>query len=204
MIDIYQERYLAHQARKKEQLTHGDTEHCAVWTDDDARLYTNFLRSRRSQRTFNHEPISEHELHTILNASTYAPSSCNRHGIGLRVVRDKPTKELLCGLLVGGVGWVHRADTVVLLMADPEAYKSPNEKDFMHYCDAGFTAMNMWLTAEALNIGCAYINPNIRAENRAYFTSAFGDRIFVGAVALGKYDARPREADHPEVYEVVV
>jgi nitroreductase len=204
MIDVYQVRYLAHQARKKQQMTGGDTETPRKWSDNEARSFIDFMHSRRSQRTFNRDSITIWEMDMLLDSATYAPSSCNRHGIGLHVVREQSRKELLGGLLVGGVGWVHRADTVVLLMADPEAYKSPNEKEFMHYCDAGFTAMNMWLTAEALNIGCAYINPNIREENRQLFVDTFGDRIFVGALAFGKYDTRPREAEHPNIEEIVV
>lgn len=203
MIDKYQERYLAHQERKRAQLMHGEHELLQHYTPGLQAAHSLLLENRRSQRIFNSEPIHDDVLKEILTAATYAPSSCNRHGIELLPIRDKVYKELLGGLLVGGVGWVHRADTIVLFMANKEAYKSPNEKEFMHYCDVGFTATYMWLKAESLGVGASYINPNIRSELKQTFATMFEDgNIFCGALALGYYNARPREADHPKLAEM--
>ena len=151
MNDIYQQRYLAHQAKKKEQL---------VGNGEEPKPQDNILKQRRSQRMFVSVPLSDNEMGHILEAATYAPSSCNRHGVGIQVITDRTDKALLSGIFVGAVGWAHRAHALILLWADPLAYKSPNEKEFMHYVDAGFLAMNMWLAAEQKNVGACYINPN--------------------------------------------
>ena len=204
MNDIYQKRYIAHQAKKKEQLAHN------VGSPYEKRSEANFedlrgiLESRRSQRLFNKEEITEDELNKLLDLARKAPSSCNRHGIKLLTVMAQDDKDLLTGLLVGGIGWVHRAQIIILFMADESAYKSPNEKDFMHYCDVGFLASYLWLTAESLNIGAAYINPNIRNTNKYIFQERFGDGIFCGALALGKYDLKALEPDYPSVDEILL
>jgi len=204
MTDAYQERYVRHQAKKKEQLmtSAGET---PIRLDDGYKAMTlELLKHRRSQRIFNSEPIGEDILEAIIDSARYAPNSCNRHGVQLKVVKDRTEKSLLNGILVGGVGWCFRADTIVLFIADPDAYKSPNEKDFMHYADVGFTAMNMWLTAEAHNVGACYINPNIMPVNKDIFAQRFGEGVFCGALAFGNYDIRVTESEHPLASEIMV
>lgn len=194
----YQTRYEAHQAKKKNQLAFGDGDlQYKKYTKREQNTVQTVLDNRRSQRVFNTQPITEKELTDILSQANKAPSSCNRHGINITIIRERHDKEFLNGILVGGVGWVYRADTILLFIADPKAYASPNEKDFMHYCDVGFTAMPMWYKAESLNIGASYINPNIREDFKKYFYDRYGDGIFVGALALGKYDRKAKEAVHP-------
>jgi len=192
MTDKYQERYLAHQEKKKEQLQYSKGEKPKPITDP--------IRQRRSQRLFNTKPITDSDLLAILDAARYAPNSCNRHGIRLKVVSDRADKSLLSGILVGGVGWVHRAQHIALFFADPEAYKSPNEKEFMHYCDVGFTAMNMWLMAEQRGIGACYINPNCSHKD---ILARYGSGIFCGALALGHYDVRVTQAEHPSLDDIL-
>lgn len=200
----YQGRYVRHQERKKDQLMYSKGLHMQLRHVPE--LFE-ALDRRRSQRVFNKEQITALELDQILTAATMSPNSCNRHGVLVRIVSERRDKELLGGVLVGGVGWVHRAHTVILFLADPIAYASPNEKDFMHYCDVGFKAMSMWLVAETLGIGACYINPNL--GNKDVFIKNFGkheDRelIFCGALALGRFDVRPEQAERPAIKDIIV
>lgn len=197
----YQARYLAHQARKRAQITESIGEKPKPHGVPLASVMK-VLEHRRSQRLFSGAPVSEKQLEIVLKAACTAPNSCNRHGIRIHVVSDRREKELLGGILVGGVGWIHRADKVLLLLADPIAYASPNEKDFMHFCDAGFVAMAMWLAAEAQGLGACYINPNIGHPD--VFRTHFGmvpmkggsrEHIFCGALVLGNYEKRVLKAE---------
>src|SRR5690606_24707934 len=115
--DEYQERYLAHQQRKREVLI-------------------SLINERHSTRTFSDEPVGE-ALDDLLRAGERAPSSCDRRGVAIHVVADRDSKALLGGVLVGGVGWVHRAPVVLLFMADPKAYKAGDEVAYMPYLDTG-------------------------------------------------------------------
>jgi len=116
--DRYQQRYLEHQQRKRTVLV-------------------GLLQERHSERAFADKPLGP-ELHAEF-ASAYerSPSSCDRRGVTYTTVTDRDRLELLGGMLVGGVGWVHRAPVVLLLFADLTAYKAPGEATRMPYLDAG-------------------------------------------------------------------
>src|SRR5690606_34653029 len=126
VTDDYQQRYLDHQARKADVLR-------------------GLLDERHSERVFADRPVGEEALALVLEAAEHAPSSCARRGVSVRVVADRDSKALLGGLLVGGVGWMHRAPTVLLLMADPVAYKAGDEIAWMPFLDAGVMAGQMGL-----------------------------------------------------------
>ncbi len=119
-----------------------------------------------------------------------SPSSCDRKGVRYKVIEARDGKDLLSGLLVGGVGWVHRADKIVLLYTDMEAYKSPAERDFMPYLDAGVMIQSFYLACEVLGIKVCYVNPNIRENNKEFFKSRFFPELdeykYLGAIVIGK------------------
>lgn len=193
MTDIYQERYLAHQKRKAKSLTSDFGVEMKPNTKKEIEAFFKILERRRSQRAFNREEITEEELSRILTAIDLSPSSCSRRGVGVRIITDRDDKDLLSGLLVGGVGWCHRGQVIILLIADMLAYKNPAEKDTMPYLDAGVVIQTAYLSAEALNIGCCYINPNVREKNEAFFKERFGigeNELFCGAVVIGKYNKK--------------
>jgi nitroreductase len=165
-LDVYQERYLAHQARKRDVLIE-------------------IMRQRHSDRMFSDEKPSADSLAAILGTKELCPSSCDRQAISVRIVESRDELALLGGVLVGGVGWVHRAPVVLLLFADPAAYKAGDEIEYMPYLDAGVVVQQFWLAATAEGLASAYVNPNVRPMNREHFHQVFGDGIFCGAFALG-------------------
>lgn len=165
-LDPYQERYLAHQARKKSVLIE-------------------IIRERHSERMFAERPVPGDVLEEILETRRLCPSSCDRQGIDVRIVTERDRLALLGGLLVGGVGWIHRAPVVVLLFGDRAAYKAGDESAYMPYIDAGVVVQQLYLAATAEGLSCAYVNPNIREPNRGHFAATFGDGIFCGAFVLG-------------------
>lgn len=190
LSDKYQERYKSHQARKANILrsVYG-TDKFKIYDEKEQDIFTEILKNRRSQRAFNREPV---EIDKILELAEHRPSSCDRRSIQIKVIDSRDEKDLLGGLLVGGSGWVHRADKVLLFLAWKDAYKSPAEKEFMSYIDAGVLAQTLYLVCEAMNVGSCYINPNIREANKEYFYQRFIDEgyQYVGAMALGHYDLK--------------
>lgn len=166
MKDVYQERYLAHQLRKKDVLIE-------------------IMKKRHSERMFSDKPVEQDKINQILASKQWCPSSCNRQAVSIKVVDDRDHKALLGGLLVGGVGWIHRAPAILLLFADPVAYKAGDEINYMPYLDAGVVIQQFLLTATALDLKTAYANPNIRDYNKEHFHKVFGEGIFCGAIAAG-------------------
>lgn len=169
-LDVYQERYLAHQSRKREVLSQ-------------------LLAERHSERAYADMPLAHPMIAEVTNALYTAPSSCDRRALSLCIVDDRDGLALLGGLLVGGVGWVHRAPVVALIFADAAAYKAGTEVDYMPFLDAGVLVGHMYLSAQAAGLRGCYINPNIRESNRAYFDERFAggnpNLLYCGAFAFG-------------------
>lgn len=196
--DVYQQRYLDHIARKRNSLEPGlrELREPSFW---------DVLRSRRSQRTFLRLPIERDALERIYQAVRLAPSSCNRQAILVKEVTAYPDLVEIENLLVGGEGWLSGAPVVLLLFADNRAYKSPVETHYMPWLDAGFVAESVYLAAEALGIGCCYVNPHIKGKDVALVDERYNPRRlrFCGAIALGYYDVRGPESpkrDLPEIF----
>jgi len=167
MTDVYQKRYLEHQKRKKEVLAQ-------------------ITKERHSNRVFSGTPVDDKAIKELMGSTFNCPSSCARKGILLDVISERDKKDLLSGLLVGGVGWMHRASHVLLLFGDPLAYKVTEEVSYMPYLDAGFVAHQLYLAATVLELKCCFVSPKIRDMNKEYFQKVFGDKIFCGAFVVGR------------------
>ena len=193
MNDIYQERYVKHQARKALSLTSGfGSKKFKKYSRKEQKTFFEISKNRRSQRVFNNEKITDTQLFHILDAIDNSPSSCSRKGVTAKLVTMRNDKDLLSGLLVGGVGWCYRGQIIFLLVSNELCYKNPAEKEIMPYLDAGVVIQSIYLACEALNLGCCYINPNIRADNEEFFKERFlapGER-FCGALVVGNYDLK--------------
>lgn len=163
-MDKYQERYIAHQGRKKKQLV-------------------DLIEERHSNRVFSDEDVSQETIELLIDSLKHAPSSCDRHGVYPLIVTERDDKSLLGGILVGGVGWVHRAPVIMLLFGDPQAYKE--KLMYMPYLDAGVVLHHTWLVAEREGLKCAYVNPNVRGSHQLFFRERFGYDVFCGALAIG-------------------
>jgi nitroreductase len=190
--DIYQDRYLLHQKNKKASFeSKWGVVNSKKWSEKEARIFFGILENRRSQRIFIKKEVN---IEPLLKAVRLSPSSCNRQAICILPVSDQDDKNLLGGLLVGGIGWIHRADKLLLLFADMEAYKSPYEKSFMPYLDAGFAGYSIYLAAEAMNIGACFVNPNIREKNKELFNERFNNKnmLFCGCLAIGYYERKAK------------
>lgn len=167
---IYQKRYLDHQAKK-------------------AEILFEIMKSRHSDRMFKNNEVEEDKINKLVDVVELCPSSCDRKAIKVKVVKGRDEKALLGGLLVGGVGWVHRAPVVLLITADTTAYAGINEVDYMPYLDGGVVAQQLSLASTGLGLSGTFINPNIREYNKLHFTNVFFDGnkdiMLCGSYALG-------------------
>ena len=187
-MDIYQERYLKHQHNKTTNMHKFIGEEKLHYTHQEIDTLFKILNNRRSQRNFTKQNIKLDVLKTIEQSIALNPSSCNRKSIYGAWI----TPEGIDQYLVGAKVWAPKANSILLLFAAKEAYKSPNEKAFMPYLDGGFVAQTLYLVCEVLGIGACFINPNLVKENAEEFTLMYGDDYFVGAFALGNYDYKAK------------
>lgn len=185
MLDEFQTRYVAHQS------------HPGGKRDELIAL----MKERHSNRRFSDDQLSPETLDTILDTLRHCPSSCDRFGVRVKIVQDRDDKALLNGLLVGGCGWIYRAPTILMLWANPEAYKggdNGDELNYNSYLDAGIMAQSAMLTATSLGLHTAFCNPQVRENNRLFFTGRFrpenwGQALFCGAIAIGEPHPEPIE-----------
>lgn len=193
-MDEYQARYLAHQTMpggKRDELI-------------------KIMEERHSNRRYDSKDVEDELLNKILDACRHAPSSCDRFGVRIKVVRDRDDKALLNGLLVGGVGWVYRAPVILMLFADPSAYKGGENGDevkYNSYLDAGVMAQTAMLAATSLGLHTAFCNPQVRSQDRDYFYKRFSPwekSLFCGAIALGYPHPDPIEKTRRLIDTVVV
>jgi nitroreductase len=175
--DEFQSRYLAHQT------------HPGGKRDELIAL----MKERHSNRRFDDKQVEPELLSTLLDSLRHCPSSCDRFGTRVKIIQDRDDKALLNGFLVGGIGWVYRAPTVLMLFANQEAYKggdNGDEVNYNSYLDAGVIAQTAMLAATSLGLHTAFINPQIRQADREYFYKRFKpndweNALFCGAICIG-------------------
>ncbi|GAP13513.1 nitroreductase [Longilinea arvoryzae] len=122
----------------------------------------NVIHNRRSIRSYTPEPITDDELHEIIQAGIYAPSARNSQDWHFSVVRDAAVlgklKEIMKeNMLNSGVefltkrasepGFVAFFDAPMLILL------SADEKERFAAIDCGAAAENIALAAESLHIG---------------------------------------------------
>ena len=163
-MDQFQSKYLAHQLKKK-------------------NILFDLIKSRHSTRIFSEKPVKQEILDELINSISYCPSSCNRQPIYIKIIDKRDDKDILGGLLVGGVGWIHRAEKILLLFADSKAYKE--RLVFMPFLDAGVVIYHVYLMSQYLGLKCCFVNPNIKEYNQPFFRVLFGGDIFCGGFGLG-------------------
>lgn len=164
-----QDRYLAHQSRKRKVLEE-------------------IIAERHSERMFSDTALLHEDIDAILGDMERTPSSCDRRGVFTKTVNDRDSKAILSGLLVGGVGWIHRAPVIILLMARKSCYIAGDEVNYMPFLDAGVMVQQCYISSASLGIKCCFCNPNIREFNRQHFDALFSggeDLVFCGALAIG-------------------
>jgi len=171
-MDKFQKVYLEHQARKKNALLRKKLVPKNKYSMNDRRILREIITNRKSVRIFKRK-IDDKEIAQIIKVAKLAPSSCNRHGVEIRIAPKKLTK-----LLVGGKGWCNKG-TVLAFYAHMKCYKSPYEKEFMPYLDTGFMAQNIYLYCETKKLGCCFINPNTHNKYK------LKNKLLTGAITIG-------------------
>lgn len=200
-MDVFQDRYLEHQERKTNSLVDFSGNDFCKYTVAELKTFKKILENRRSQRIFNDEELLEEEIDLLKFAVKETPSSCNRQAIYLKEIKLEDAERLL----VGGKNWVNKGQVVYGIFASDLAYKSPNERDFMAYLDAGFVGQSLYLMSEVIGIGSCFVNPNIREENKEEFSKLYnkdGD-FFCGAMVFGRYDKKAKRPPKRDIKEVV-
>ncbi len=108
------------------------------------------LERRRSVRKFTEEGVSDSDLEALVGAGLLAPSAKNRRPVELFVVRDRGTVARLADCRDAGGDALRTAALAVAVTADSAVSDVWEE-------DASIAATQIFLEAEALGLGCCWI-----------------------------------------------
>lgn len=163
------------------------------------------LKERRSVRRYASRQITDEELHAVLEAGIYAPTSMGRQDPWIVAVQNPAQVARLAQLNAAVLGTssnpYYGAPTIVLVFASDSSDR-PNAP-----LDAALVLGNMMNAAQALGLGSCWIH-----REKEIFSSREGKEMMrqwnlpeglmgVGALALGYpagdvSPAKPRKADY--------
>lgn len=113
------------------------------------------LLTRISTRKFNQQPISDEDLHTILEAGMSGPSAVNARPWSFIIVRDKEMLNKMADGNGRAAEPLRGADIGILVCGDLErAFASAPD---YWVIDASIACQNMILAAHAMNIGSVWL-----------------------------------------------
>ncbi len=115
----------------------------------------NNILTRRSVRSFKEEQISKNDLEIILKAGTHAPSGMNKQSWQFTVVQSKEKIQALAKVIREALGKdesydLYNPPTIILLSND--------KANTNGLADCSCALENIFLIANALNIGSCWIN----------------------------------------------
>jgi nitroreductase len=116
----------------------------------DPELFLNFLRNRRSIRSFQSQAISDKEIEMILEAGRWAPSASNIQAWKFIVIKKKAIIKELAKLATYGK-FIAEVPLVIAIVG----FAGRNPKWYIQ--DTSIASMNMMLMAWSLNIGTCWI-----------------------------------------------
>lgn len=163
------------------------------------------IKTRRSIRRYRPTQIADHELHTVLEAGTYAATGHGKQNPWIVAVQNPGLVARLSAMnsAVWGrdVDPFYGAPTIVLVFAS-RPQDCPTA-----VCDGALVLGNMMLAAHAIGLGSCWINREremFDTPEGAALMQSFGlpeGLMGIGALALGYPDgpareAAPRKADY--------
>ncbi|MFX1594342.1 MAG: nitroreductase family protein [Promethearchaeota archaeon] len=116
----------------------------------EPEVFLNFLKGRRSIRSFQDKPIKEKELEMILEAGRWTPSASNRQPWEFIVIKNKQTLIKLAKCLSYG-RFMKEVPIAIAIVAKIKT--SPK----WYLIDTSLVSMNMMLMAWSLGIGTCWI-----------------------------------------------
>ena len=109
-----------------------------------------FMKNRRSIRSFQNNPVAEDAIEMILEAARWTPSASNRQPWEFIVIKDRKLLENVASNAMYGK-FVNRAPLAIAIVAKKRI--SPN----WYVIDTSLVSMNMMLMAWSLGIGTCWI-----------------------------------------------
>jgi len=132
--------------------------------------FLEFLKGRRSTRSFQKENIKEEHLKMILEAGRWTPSASNRQPWEFIVIKDKTILQKISETAIYGK-FFKQAPLAIAIVGKPS--ESPN----WYHVDTSLVSMQMMLMAWALDIGSCWIGSMDREKVKSLIGIATEDYL---------------------------
>lgn len=135
------------------------------------------IRTRRSIRTYQPDPVPHDLLVKILEAGQWAPSASNSQPWSFVVFTDPEVKRRITRCFL--YGWfLDEAPTGIVVSVDPRLSSCPIQ-------DGSLAVQNMMLAAHALGLGTCWINPGLNDEEVKVILNIPREQRLICALSLG-------------------
>jgi len=114
-----------------------------------------FMKGRRSVRNWTHEDVPDEVVKILVEAGSWAPSSCNRQTCYFIAIKDKKKIAILADTVKGGRTFFRRAPLLLVVVNDVRRYQLPDERH-IPYQDAAAAIQNILLMAHRMGLGTCW------------------------------------------------
>jgi nitroreductase len=132
--------------------------------------FLNFLKERRSIRSFQNKEIDDEHLNMILEAGRWAPSASNRQPWQFIIIKNKEILQQISDIAVYGK-FFKSAPLAIAIVGKPS--ESPN----WYNVDTSLVSMQMMLMAWSLQIGTCWIGSMDREKAKNLLGIAKNDYL---------------------------
>ncbi len=156
----------------------------------------NFLKERRSIRSFQNKTISDKEINMILEAGQWTPSASNRQPWQFLIIKNKKIIEDLSKIARYGK-FIIEAPLIIAIVG--KVNQNPN----WYIQDTSLASMNMMLMAWALNIGTCWIG-SLDREKAKEILGIKKDNFLLTILPLGYIKGSiPNSTNRKELKDII-
>jgi len=112
------------------------------------------IKSRRSGRVFQDQPVEQATLNLVLEAARWAPSCGNRQPWRFVVATEPEALNALHQSLSSGNAWARRAPVMVAVVTREDLDQVTDDGRKYYQFDTGLSAQNLILQAVSLGLMC--------------------------------------------------
>ncbi len=157
--------------------------------DLEAKALRRIVVQRRSIRRFLDHPIGEEALKSIVEAGSFAPTSCNAQALSFITLTKPDVVREVFRSASGAEAWAETVPAAIVIAADRRHYK-PFEQHIVMFQDVAGAIQNCLLTCEALNLAACWVSliadSHIKSQAKVHDLLGLPSHYAIGgAIAIG-------------------
>jgi nitroreductase len=159
-------------------------------TEAEAKALRRMIVQRRSIRSFADEPVPDDLLRRIVEAGSFAPTSCNAQPLIFLTLTQREAVREVFRSASGAEDWADTVPSGIVVATDRRHYK-PFDQHLIMFQDIAGAIQNCLLTCEALNLAACWVSlisdSHIKRQTQIHAMLGLPEHYAVGgAIAIGQ------------------